>query len=66
MLITINGEEKNIQEGLTIAGLLLELKINPRGTAVEIDREIIPRARHGERAIKDGEAIEIIRMVGGG
>jgi len=66
MRITINGEEKNIQDGLTVAGLLLELKIKQQGTAVEIDREIIPRARHGERAIKDGEAIEIIRMVGGG
>jgi len=66
MRITINGKERDVQEGLTVAGLLIELKINPRGTAVEIDREIIPRAEHGERAIKDGEAIEIIRMVGGG
>ncbi len=66
MLITINGEERKISDGLTVAGLLLELKIKPQGTAVEIDREIIPRARHGQRAIKKGDRIEIIRMVGGG
>ncbi len=66
MLITINGEQRNISEGLTVAGLLLELKIKPQGTAVEIDREIIPRARHAQRVMKEGERVEIIRMVGGG
>jgi len=66
MRITINGEEQEITGGLTVAGLLLELKIRPEGTAVEIDREIIPRARHGQRVVKEGERIEIIRMVGGG
>jgi len=66
MRITINGEERNIGEGITVAALLLELKIRPQGTAVEIDREIIPRARHGQRVVQEGERVEIIRMVGGG
>lgn len=66
MLITINGEDRKIDEGLTITALLLELKIRPQGTAVEVDREIIPRARHGQRVLREGEQVEIIRMVGGG
>jgi len=66
MLITINGEQRKVGEGLTVTGLLLELKVRPQGTAVEIDREIIPRARHGQRVLKEGERVEIIRMVGGG
>jgi len=66
MLITINGEQREIGDGLTITALLLELKIRPQGTAVEVDREIIPRARHGQRVLKEGEQVEIIRMVGGG
>ncbi len=66
MQVTINGEPREIKEGTTLQGLLLELEIQTRGTAVEINREIIPRAAHGERAIAEGDAIEIIRMVGGG
>ncbi|MFQ5428100.1 MAG: sulfur carrier protein ThiS [Thermodesulfobacteriota bacterium] len=66
MLITINGESREVREGITLAGLLGELEIQTRGTAVEINREIVPRASHEKRAIANGDVIEIIRMVGGG
>ncbi|MFQ5353716.1 MAG: sulfur carrier protein ThiS [Thermodesulfobacteriota bacterium] len=66
MLITINGEPREVREGITLKNLLLELEINTRGTAVEINREIVPRASHNERLVAEGDVIEIIRMVGGG
>ncbi len=66
MQITVNGKAMEVREGITLRDLLVELAVEPRGTAVEINKEIAPRAAHGERLIEEGDRIEIIRMVGGG
>ncbi len=66
MQIFVNGKPMNVREGITVRDLLIELGIETRGTAVEINREIAPKAGHGERIICEEDRIEIIRMVGGG
>ncbi len=66
MKITVNGEEKQIDDGMTVNGLLDNLKISPVGIAVEVNREIIPRTEHPETTLCEGDKLEIIRMVGGG
>ncbi len=66
MEVTINGHTREVKENITLQSLLTELDIQRRGTAVEINREIIPRAGHGTHIIREGDVIEIITMVGGG
>ncbi len=66
MNITVNGEEKVIEEALTVEALLGELDISQKGIAVELNREIVPRGRHGEVTLNEGDVLEIVRMVGGG
>ncbi|MGH7295350.1 MAG: sulfur carrier protein ThiS [Polyangiaceae bacterium] len=34
--------------------------------AVEVNREVVPRARHAEHAIAPGDVIEVVHFVGGG
>ena len=64
--IIINGESREICDGTTIAQLLTQLEIPPRGAAVELNFEILPRARHCERTLADGDQVEIVSLVGGG
>jgi sulfur carrier protein len=65
MRITINGEERETgAQGL--AGLIAELGLDPRKVAVERNLEIVPRSRHGDTALSDGDRIEIVQFVGGG
>lgn len=66
MLIRLNGEIKELPEGATIEALLESLSIKAQGIAVEVNREIVPRRLFGASTIKDGDAVEIVRMVGGG
>ena len=66
MNIKVNGEDKEVAEGTTAEGLLEALGIKPPGIAVEINREIVSRRDHAGRVLKDGDAVEIIRIVGGG
>ena len=66
MNIRINGKEKKIREGLSIAALLDELQIRPGRVVVELNRNIIAREAHGSTALKEGDALEIVHFVGGG
>jgi len=64
--ISVNGEVQKIPEKSTMADLLSELKINNRYCAVEQNREVVPREQHSQTVFSEGDAIEIVTLVGGG
>ena len=66
MRIEVNGKPVDIDEGTTVEALLKRLGIPQQGTAVELNREIIPRSQHNSTLLKEGDRVEIVRMVGGG
>jgi thiamine biosynthesis protein ThiS len=66
MDISVNGEDRSFDEGLTIEGLLDLLGIERKGIAVELNREVVPKSRHSEVALREGDRVEVITMFGGG
>jgi len=66
MQVTVNGTPRSVPDGLTVRGLLEHLALTDGPVAVEINRAIVPRARHAEHAIAPNDAIEIVHFVGGG
>lgn len=66
MNITINGEEKEIADGITVADLVASLDLLPKFVAVERNREIVPRKQHAECQLEPGDELEIVTLVGGG
>ena len=66
LAIQVNGEPRRIPGGLTIAGMLAELGLDPRKVAVERNFEIVPRSTLAEVPVADGDAFEIVHIVGGG
>ncbi len=66
MTIYLNGETRDVPEGLTLAALLDWLKLPAERVAVERNREIVPRGRWTETAIADGDNLEVVHLVGGG
>jgi sulfur carrier protein len=66
MKIRINGEEKDVREGMSVATLLDELQIRPGRVVVELNREIISREVQGPTTLKEGDVLEIVHFVGGG
>ncbi|HJU61629.1 MAG TPA: sulfur carrier protein ThiS [Candidatus Binatia bacterium] len=66
MKVRINGEEKEIADGLSIAGLLEELQIRPGRVVIELNQDVVSRAAHGSTLLKEGDALEIVHFVGGG
>ena len=66
MKIHINGEQKEIADGLNIAGLLDELAIRPGRVVVELNRTIISREAQVSTSLREGDVLEIVHFVGGG
>ncbi len=66
MIVHINGEDKEIQVGLTVAGLLTELGVRPGRVVVELNRDVLPRDAHRSTLLKEGDRVEIVHFVGGG
>lgn len=66
MLILVNGQDRDIADGATIAQLLVELEVTVPHVAVELNRDVVPRAQHGEVVLSAGDELEVVTLVGGG
>jgi sulfur carrier protein len=64
--ILLNGEPRAFLAGLTVGDLLAELKLQPKYLAVELNEEVLPRARFGSVRLQPGDRVEIVTLVGGG
>ena len=66
MRVTLNGEPRELRDGVTIADLVGELGLGARRVAVEINLDVLARDDYGRRALRDGDVVEIVQFVGGG
>jgi sulfur carrier protein len=66
MRIELNGQPREIADGTTIATLLRELEVAQPHVAVEVNLELVPRARHAETLLRPGDRLEVVTLVGGG
>jgi sulfur carrier protein len=64
--VTLNGEAREVPEGTTVLALLEGAGVDRRRCAVEVNLEVVPKARHGERRLASGDRVEVVTMVGGG
>lgn len=66
MRVVINGKPRELARPLPISELIAELGLSGKRLAVEINGEILPRSRHGETRVRDGDRLEIVQAIGGG
>ncbi len=66
MQVRINGETRAFDEPLTVAELLERRSLPPKRVAVELNERLLPRTRYAETRLAEGDALEIVTLVGGG
>lgn len=66
MNVTINGESRDVPEGLSVAALLSHLGLPSERVAIERNLEILPRAQWETTRVQPGDRYEIVHFVGGG
>lgn len=64
--VLLNGEPRHLPPASTISALLDAEGLAQRRVAVEVNGEIVPRGRHAEHALSDGDKVEIVHALGGG
>jgi sulfur carrier protein len=64
--LSVNGQSRQIGAGVNVTQLLESLELSGKRVAVEKNGEIVPRSRHVETVLADGDRLEIVVAVGGG
>ena len=66
MKLQLNGESREFPGPLTVTALLAATGFGERRVAVEVNQAIVPRGRHPETLLADGDRVEINQAIGGG
>ena len=64
--IIVNGEKREVPEGLGVSALLSHLGLPAERVAIERNLEILPRSQWVKTAVEAGDRFEIVHLVGGG
>jgi sulfur carrier protein len=64
--IVLNGDPRQVPDGLNVVGLLKYLEIDGQKVAVELNREIVRQLQWESAQVRDGAQVEVVWFVGGG
>jgi sulfur carrier protein len=65
--VQVNGEPLEVEEGATVSTLLARLEVEaPRGIAVAVDAEVVPRGEWDSRHLGEGTRVEVVGAIQGG
>ena len=67
MNITVAGEKKEVKDGLTVAQLVVDEKVEtPEYVTVTINDEFVESGAFESTVLKDGDSVEFLYFMGGG
>ncbi|HWB20787.1 MAG TPA: sulfur carrier protein ThiS [Phycisphaerales bacterium] len=64
--ITLNGDHAALPANCTVQQLLAVRGLSNQPCAVEVNKFVVPKARHASHRLASGDIIEIVTLVGGG
>ena len=66
MNVVVNGEDRALSNGTTVAVLVEELGRSPKGMAVAVNEEVVPRSTWRDVELHPGDRIEVLSASQGG
>lgn len=67
MKIIVAGEKKEVKDGLTVAQLVIDEKVEtPEYVTVTINDEFVESGAFESTVLKDGDSVEFLYFMGGG
>jgi sulfur carrier protein len=70
MNLIVNGKPlqfaTDTAASMTVADLVKARGLSPALLAIEVNLEIVPRAKHATHTLHDGDQVEIVTLAGGG
>ena len=65
MKLKVNGTDRELHEGSSIASLLDLMQLKPQNVAVEVNKRLV-RGEKYDMPLKAGDEVEVVTFVGGG
>lgn len=66
MQVNVNGDAMQLPDGATVSILIEHLALSGKRLAVEVNEDIVPRSRHAEFQLNNGDRVEVVHAIGGG
>ena len=66
MKVTVNGKEREFEDSTTLSEMLKRLDLDVTGMIIEKNLEVMSRSEYNNIILKDGDKVELIRLVAGG
>jgi len=66
MQIVVNGQPITLPDGATVAELIQARDLTRQACAVEVNTRLVPKKKHPEHHLAEGDTVEIVTLVGGG
>ena len=66
MEIKLNGDVRQIQDGMTVQELVDSLQLPNRALAVAVNRTVVIRQKWPEVVLQPADQVELVRAIGGG
>ncbi|MEE8589502.1 MAG: sulfur carrier protein ThiS [Sulfurimonadaceae bacterium] len=66
MIIIVNGNERTIEEGVTLLELLKKLDLEGKVMAAAVNMEIVKQDQWDTHKLVDNDKLELLDFVGGG
>lgn len=66
MQIHLNGNSYDAPPEASVAALLNHLGLAGKHVAVEVNAALVPKRRHAEHRLAEGDVVEVVTLVGGG
>lgn len=64
--VSVNGEERELKAGTTVADLVQETATSAEQVAVAVNGDVVRQAQWGEAALAEGDRVEIVTAIQGG
>lgn len=65
-LLEVNGKSREVPAGSSVGTLVAGLALEGKRFAIELNGEIVPKSRHADTALAEGDRLEVVIAVGGG
>ena len=66
MRITLNGEPREVADSTTLRELVEHSTPPGSACAAEVNKDLVPRRKHQETVLREGDTVELVTLVGGG
>jgi sulfur carrier protein len=66
MNLVVNGEKRELPAGTSVLDLVRDLGLEKAACAVEVNKRLVPKGKHASEYLGDGDAVEVVTLVGGG